>query len=138
MSQIVVVNNDSIGLTRVLTVLNAAGYQASGASTFEDAKRALAEGTPDLVIADERLGAYNGLHVIMRARAEHPGVNAIVTTTVKNRGLEADARRLNVQCLIKPQNPTEWLEPVGKILNADRIEGHSTVHCDAAPATGRI
>jgi DNA-binding response OmpR family regulator len=106
MSQIVVVNNDSAGLIDVLSVLGAAGYRASGASTFAGAKRALTQsqgaldGALDLVIADERLGAYNGLHVIMRAREEHPDVSAIVLTTVKNHGLEADARSLNVQCLI--------------------------------------
>src|SRR4051812_22903920 len=99
MSQILVVNSDGVLLRNVLRVLNAAGYRASGASTFEEAKRALADGTPDLVIADERLGAYNGLHVILRARAEHPDVIAIVTTLERNRGLEADARNLNVQCL---------------------------------------
>jgi len=138
MSQILVVNNDGARLTRVLSVLNAAGYRARGASTFEEATRALSERVPDLVIADERLGAYNGLHVILRARADHPDVSAIVTTPVKNRGLEADARSLNIQCLIKPQSAGEWLEPVWKILNEDHADGRSSIHCDSVPATGRI
>jgi len=138
MCQILVVNNDGVRLTHVLNVLNAAGYRASGASTFEEATRALADRAPDLVIADERLGAYNGLHVILRARADHPDVSAIVTTPVKNRGLEADARSLNVQCLIKPQSPGEWLAPVWKILNEDRGDGRSSIQCDGAPSMGRI
>jgi len=138
MSQILVVNNDGARLTRVLSVLNAAGYRARGASTFEEATRALSERVPDLVIADERLGAYNGLHVILRARADHPDVSAIVTTPVKNRGLEADARSLNIQCLIKPQSAGEWLEPVWKILNEDRADGRSSLHSDSVPAMGRI
>ena len=138
MSQILVVNNDGARLTRVLSVLNAAGYRARGASTFEEATRALSERVPDLVIADERLGAYNGLHVILRARADHPDVSAIVTTPVKNRGLEADARSLNIQCLIKPQSAGEWLEPVWKILNEDRADGRSSLQSDSVPAMGRI
>ena len=138
MSQILVVNNDGARLTRVLSVLNAAGYRARGASTFEEATRALSERVPDLVIADERLGAYNGLHVILRARADHPDVSAIVTTPVKNRGLEADARSLNIQCLIKPQSAGGWLEPVWKILNEDRADGRSSLQSDSVPAMGRI
>ena len=131
MFQIVVVNNDGAGLTDLLNVLNAAGYCASGASTFEGAKRVLADRAPDLVIADERLGAYNGLHVILRARAEYPDVGAIVTTTARNRGLEADARRLNVPCLIKPLSPEEWLEPIWRMLKEDRVDGRSIVRGDA-------
>jgi len=138
MSQILVVNNDGARLTNVLSVLNAAGYRARGASTFEEATRALADRAPDLVIADERLGAYNGLHVILRARADHPDVSAIVTTPVKNRGLEADAKSLNIQCLIKPQSAGDWLEPVWKILNEDRADGRSSLQCDPVPSMGRI
>ena len=138
MSQILVVNNDGVRLTHVLNVLNGAGYRARGASTFEEAKRALADRAPDLVVDDERLGAYNGLHVILRARSEHPDVSAIVTTPVKNRGLEADAKSLNIQCLIKPQSPGDWLEPISKILNEDRVNGHSCVHGDAVPSMGRV
>jgi hypothetical protein len=37
-----------------------------------------------------------------------------VTTSKKDRGLEADARSLNVECMIKPKNPAEWLEPISK------------------------
>src|ERR1700730_11985789 len=133
MSQILVVNNDGVRLTHVLNALTAAGYRARGASTFEEATRALADSTPDLVIADERLGAYNGLHVILRARAENPDVSAIVTTLEKNRGLEADARRLNVECVIQPHDPAEWLEPIWKMLNADHFNDHLSIPRDAFP-----
>jgi DNA-binding NtrC family response regulator len=123
MSQIFVVSNDGVGLAAMLSVLNGAGYRASGASTFEDAKRLLAQQSPDLVIADERLGAFNGLHVIVRARADHPDVSAIVTTPVKDRGLEADARSLNVECMIKPQNPEDWLAPISRTLKPAVVAG---------------
>jgi DNA-binding NtrC family response regulator len=137
MSQIVVVNSDS-SLTNVVNLLNAAGYHASGASTYEEAKWALAQGAPDLIIADERLGAYNGLHVIMRARAEYPDVSAIVMTPVKNRGLEADAKSLNVECLIKPQSPAEWLRPILKALNSDRAARHASARREAFSAAGGL
>jgi DNA-binding NtrC family response regulator len=121
MSQILVVSADSDGLNATLNVLGSAGYCATGASSFEDARAKLADRSPDLVIADERLGAFNGLHVIMTARAEHPGVSAIVTTPAKNRGLEADARGLNVLCMVKPRNVTEWLAAISRMLTVERV-----------------
>ena len=121
MSQILVVSADDGGLSATLHVLRGAGYGATGASTLTEARAILADSAPDLVIADERLGAFNGLHVIVTARAEHPGVSAIVTTPVKNRGLEADARSLNVLCMVKPRNAAEWLAPISRMLTVERV-----------------
>jgi DNA-binding response OmpR family regulator len=113
-----VVSNDNADLTAMLGVFAGAGYSATGANTFEEAQRRLVHDTPDLVIADERLGAFNGLHVLLTARAERPNTRAIVTTPVENRGLEADARSLNVTCIVKPRTASEWLGPISRILPA--------------------
>jgi len=121
MSQILVVSADGDALYATLNVLRSAGYSPTGASSFEDARATLADRSPDLVIADERLGAFNGLHVIMTARAEHPGMSAIVTTPAKNQGLEADARSLNVLCMIKPRNAAEWLPAIARMLTVERV-----------------
>ena len=88
MSQILVVStvrNERLGM---LGVLRGAGHRVRGASSFDEAKRMLATMSPDLVIADERLDAYNGLHILLRARSENPNVSAIVVTAAKARGLE--------------------------------------------------
>ena len=117
MSQIFVVSNDDAGLTAMLGVLAEAGYSATGATTFEEAQQRLAGESPDVVIADERLGAFNGLHVLLTARAEHPCADLIVTTADRNRALEADARSLNVHCIVKPRNVAEWVGPIADLLN---------------------
>ena len=121
MTQALVVSNDVAGLADTLRVLGSAGYQAQGASSFEEAKRLLASGSPDLVIADQRLGKYNGLHVILRARASRPGLRAIVTTGMPDVGLEDDARRLNVACVVRPERASGWLTPVEKVLGHKRV-----------------
>jgi DNA-binding NtrC family response regulator len=121
MSQILIVSADNRHLAAMLDVFDTAGYETAGASTFEDARRALARHSPDLIIADERLGNFNGLHVIMTARAERPGVSAIVTTKSGNRGLEADARSLDVACMVTPDDPAEWLEPISRMLPVGRV-----------------
>ena len=120
MTHILVVSNDVVGLTDTLSVLGHAGYHARGASTFAEARHRLASRSPDLVIADQRLGEYNGLHVILRARAKHPDLSAIVTTGATNHGLEADATSLGVACVLRPKNAKGWLAPVAKVLASPR------------------
>jgi DNA-binding response OmpR family regulator len=128
MSQILIVSNDDVDLAHTLGVLLEAGYHASGASTFEDASRLLTHESPDLVIADECLGNFNGLHVIMRARARQPNVLAIVISPVKSRGLEADARSLNVECMLKPQEPADWVASISRALRVEPEVGSLVFH----------
>ena len=130
MQEILVVSTDGVDRLGIQQVLNAAGYRVRSASTFHEATRLLTVMSPDLVIADERLGAYNGLHVLVRARSENPHVSAMVITPVKARGLEADARHLNVECMVKPHDPAEWVACVSRILPMDRTGGSSTAHAE--------
>jgi DNA-binding response OmpR family regulator len=130
MSQILVVSTDHAGLTDMLGILNGAGYMAMGASTFQEAARFLSDQSPDLVIADGRLGAFNGLHIILRARAKHADVSGIVTSPVPDRGLEDDARDLNVWCLVKPRHAADWLETVSRTLQPN----YTPTHAFASPS----
>jgi DNA-binding NtrC family response regulator len=116
-STILVVSTDA-GLAPTLRLLVLAGYEARGATTFEDAARLLATSSPDLLIADERLGAYNGLHLVLRGRAEHPDMRAIVTTSFKDPCVEAEATRMNAGCFVKPRDPAEWLLPISQTLGS--------------------
>jgi DNA-binding NtrC family response regulator len=114
--KILVVSPDDNGLSDVLSVLTSAGYEACGAATFEDASRLLANESPDLLIADERLGPFNGLHLVIRGRAAHPHMSAIVTTQSKDSVVESDARRFNAECVVKPADPRDLLVPVSHAL----------------------
>jgi DNA-binding NtrC family response regulator len=106
--KILVVSSDTEALDTMLEVLSGAGYNASGASTFDEGKKLLDEASPDLLIADERLEAFNGLHLILRARFFGPDLQGIVVSPCENAGLEADARRLNIPSVMRPSDPKEW------------------------------
>ena len=114
--RILVVSSDSSARNDALGILNRAGFLATGAASFEEASRALSDATPDLLIADERLGAFNGLHLVVRGRAVSPRMRAIVTSNITDSVLEKDARHLNAVCVVKPSDPMEWLSPVSKTL----------------------
>ena len=126
--EILVVSNDDASLATTLKVLNEAGYHASGASTFEEGKRLIAVNPPHFLIADERLGNFNGLHLVLRGRYEDPAMGAIVTSSFRDRGLEAEARRLNVDCRVKPEDPTELLEPISRSLHTAQSRRLRLVH----------
>src|SRR5438128_11103144 len=110
-SEILVVSQDDTNRACVLQILAEAGYQTRGASTFEEGKRLLATTTPDLLIADERLGDCNGLHLILRGRADHPDMAAVVTTGTRIKGLQIDARGLAIHCLEQPSDARHRPQP---------------------------
>jgi len=61
------------------SALAAADYRVAAVSTFEQAKQQVALDCPDLLITAVRLGAFNGLQLVLRVRAECGDLPVIVT-----------------------------------------------------------
>lgn len=114
--RIVVVTGDGNRLSVLLQTLNGAGYMASGACTFAEGRELLKLDSTDLVIADERLGSFNGLHLIVSARASDPRLKAIVMSHARDAALEHDAELLNVGVLVQPTEPSAWLSSISSVL----------------------
>jgi DNA-binding NtrC family response regulator len=127
-ARIFVVSGDDNYRSRLIDVLSGAGYRTSGVATFAEAKQVLGSSSADLVIAEERLGAFNGLHVIVLGRAYRPDLKAIVMTAQKDEALETDARRLNVDCVVESADEEEWLESVSRTLDATLPCTGPTIH----------
>ena len=72
--------------------LQAAGCDATVCSSFEDAWRILDADPPDLLIADVRLGAFNGIHLVLRTKQRDARVRAVVTSTDPAGGLRSRGR----------------------------------------------
>src|SRR6476620_6055751 len=106
--RIVVVSQNSERLNTLIDGLLSAGYLAIGVSTFADGKLLVQSESPDLVIADERLGPYNGLHLILMCRVQHPNMKAIVTSNAHDASLEKDAKQLDVRCLVETTELSDW------------------------------
>ncbi|HUF39328.1 MAG TPA: response regulator [Anaerolineales bacterium] len=92
-----------LGLAEMLTD---AGYTVVTAGTFPDARRILKEAPPDLLIADVRLGSFNGLQLVISGPNRVP---AIVITGYDDAVLEAEARRSGAEYLVKPFDPEKLL-----------------------------
>ncbi len=102
MDSVLIVDSHASVLAKTIAAFAKAGYAAMGASTFQAAKRLLHNHPPDVLIADLRLGAFNGLHLAVLGRRNNPTMTAIVTHSPADRGLESDAQRLNVAFCRKP------------------------------------
>ena len=97
--KILIVDDDEPTRLGLAALLADAGYETVTASTVPTAVQALANEQPDLLIVDIRLHEYNGLQLIAMGPERIP---AIVVTGFADPVLEADARRLGADYLLKP------------------------------------
>jgi CheY-like chemotaxis protein len=123
-----------LGLRAVLT---SAGYFVLSASTFAEGRRSLAEQAPDLLIADLRLGDYNGLQLVAAARHAIP---SIIVTGFPDVVLEAQALKLGARYIIKPIDAEALLTLIEEtIVSAGRRQSRgSTRRWDRKTVAGKV
>jgi DNA-binding NtrC family response regulator len=115
---ILVVDQHPATVARVVQPLRHAGYDVTGATTFEDAKRHMAMRPPHLLIAAQRLGLFNGLHLALCARHDHPDTAAIVTAEERDPTLEAEAITCGASCAPAPLSSADVLALVARAFAA--------------------
>ena len=118
-------------------LLTNAGYDVVSASTFAEGRRSLTEQTPDLLIADLRLGEYNGLQLIAAAPL---GVPSIIVTGFPDLVLEAEALKLGAHYVTKPIVADALLRLIEeKIVSARKRRSRgSTRRWDRKPVAGEV
>jgi DNA-binding response OmpR family regulator len=122
---VLIVDSNPAALTSTARVLREAGYHVTTAASFENAKWQLRAVPPDLLVADVRLGDYNGIHLVIRGRTTDADLPAIVTDSTADRVLEADAQTQGAVYLVKPFD-TARLVGVARELVARRPPRAST------------
>ncbi len=105
MGSVLIVDSDAPVLAKTIETFERAGYAATGVSTFQAAKRLMQDRPPDVLIADVRLGEFNGLHLALLGRRYNPTMTTIVTHSPADRGLGSVAHRLNVEFWQKSSEP---------------------------------
>jgi len=116
-SKVLIVDDDKTTREGLAEFLEEAGYEAVAAGTFEEATRILRTAPPDLLIADVRLGPFNGLQLVISSPQPIP---AIIITGFADPVLEADARRRGADYVLKPVSPARLLDLVAQKLSASR------------------
>jgi DNA-binding NtrC family response regulator len=117
---VLVVESDPSDLSSTVLLLQQAGYRVTAATAFDEAKQLIASESPDVLITGLRLGPYNGLHLVLRSRADHPEMAAIITTRFSDPVLEAEAQRQQASFLLRPVADSELLNAVTRSLGETR------------------
>ena len=90
----------------LITTVSALGFHVTTVDTFQSAVQRLRT-SPTLLVADIRLGEYNGLHLVLRGRAVNPNVAAVVTSGTDDPVLRRDAEQLGATFVVKPTTASE-------------------------------
>lgn len=98
-ARILVVDDDEGYLAGMNELLQLLGYEPVLARTFGEGQRALRNEAPDLLIADVRLGPFNGLQLLAMGQVRVP---TIVVSGFDDPVLHADARAFGADYLVKP------------------------------------
>lgn len=115
--RVLIANENLSDRTRLSELLTSAGYDATAAPSFEDARLLVGAHPPDLLIAQLRLGAFNGLHLVLRGRAERPDMSAIITTGPEDHMIKSEATDFGVLCVPTPlAGDTHFLAVVAKAI----------------------
>lgn len=116
--RVLIVDDDEACLSGMKQLLEMAGHEALVASTFEEGRRVLRSAAPDILIADVRLGSFNGLQLIATNAVNIP---VIVISGFDDAVLQAEARAMGADYLVKPISPATLLERIEQKLSETRL-----------------
>ena len=119
-ARVLVVDDEPMVVDALREVLADAGYETLGATSFEDGRRLLlAPPVPDVVVADVRLGKYNGLQLaVLRPQA----TAAIVISGHWDEVLEAEARQHGAVYLQKPLASPALVQTVARLIAEKSVQ----------------
>ena len=113
-----IVENHAAASSDVAAALSRAGYVPRTAHTFGDAIAMMTIVEPAALVVNLELGAYNGLHVLLRSAADYPATRVIVVGPA-GAPMEDEARGLGAAAyMARPVGPDALVDAVNSVLLA--------------------
>jgi DNA-binding response OmpR family regulator len=100
-----------------MALLKDSGHEVVFAPGFEPAIRKLDHMAPDLLIADVRLGGFNGLHLVIRSQSSRPKMRSILLDRVHDPVMAQDAARHGAAYIGGAVTAAALSEQIAKLLN---------------------
>ena len=116
--QVLIVDDDERLLGLLDRWITAAGYDVVTCTRFEDARRYLATNAPAILLAEVRLGAFNGLQLVLVAKGANPAVGAIVLSGYDDPVLRREAKVQGAFYLLKPITREQLFECLSTLAPA--------------------
>src|SRR5215470_16184965 len=101
MSRVLVVDDDPHVLSLTARYLRAAGYDPVLSNDFGDARVQIGVVEPDVVVADIRLGSYNGIQLGILARTVRADAGVVIISGYDDAVLRREAAQIGAQYLAK-------------------------------------
>ena len=98
-----------------IDAVSSLGFHVTVADSFHEALERLRV-PPTLLIADIRLGEYNGLHLVLRGKAAKRELAAIVTSATADSVLQSEAEQLGATFVRKPTTADELRAAICRTL----------------------
>jgi two-component system response regulator RegA len=134
---ILVVDDDDTLRSRLATAFRQRGYEASEASSLEQARNAAAHDSPEYAVVDLRLGAESGLEVVRALKAIDAETKVVVLTGYGSIATAMEAVRLGATGYIT--KPADVDDVLAALTKSDTADGAAVApaHGYAAPSLAR-
>lgn len=109
MKNALIVDDDPQILSYIRKILETAGYEVVTSTDFKDARQQVQLHRPGIVVADVRLGDFNGIQIGMLAKSARPDVRVVIISGWDDAVLRHEAADLGAIYLQKPFTPDELL-----------------------------
>jgi DNA-binding NarL/FixJ family response regulator len=109
---IILVHADPRALRHTEALLSQQGFLVAALTSYAGAKHLLESVMPDLLIADLRLDAYNGLQLAISNHVHHPDLPVIITSDHSDPVAEAEAERYGAAFVTAPLENRDFLPAV--------------------------
>jgi ActR/RegA family two-component response regulator len=99
-------------LLAILGALSSTGFDVTVAETYEEARTVLTTHTPLLLVTGLKLREYNGLHLVLRARAIRADMAAVVVSDTADPVLMGEAEKLGATFVVMPTTHEEMVAAI--------------------------
>jgi len=120
--RVLVLEDDENALAGIVELLLESGYQVTGSSAYEEAKRLLSRKSYDLFVTDVRVRSYNGLNLVKQVRQDSPDTAVVIMTGYDEPLMQLEASRYSARFIKKPIRAAEFLDAVRGSVAAVRRE----------------
>jgi len=135
---IILVSGSPRTLRHTEALLSERGHLVAALSSSAEANLLLDSVTPDLLIADLRVGEYPDFQIAIRSRVNHPDVPVIVTSAEPDELVEAEARRIGAAFVVSPLENDAFVPMVETAIAKRRREQPPVRRWFRAPAPAHV
>jgi CheY-like chemotaxis protein len=113
---VLVAEDDISALYGILEILRDAGYECTGAATYDAARQLLSLRSYDLLVTGARLGPFNGLQLVQQCHHDYPGMAFVLVAATADAMVEIEARRYGAAVVAKPVRRARLLDAVAATM----------------------